>query len=370
MSLTLADLLRDHWLGYSRENAGKLCTAHHRAVRNVLTCRTPYLGGSVYRCKGCKKNHYAYHSCNHRNCPQCGSLDQQIWSAKQEARLLPVPYFMVTFTIPDELRGLCLAYPKEIYGLMLKASASALKDVIATKTKGARCGFTSVLHTWGRKLQLHPHIHCIVPAAAYLEESRKVISPGKDEFLIHYLPLAARFRSLMQSRLKDDYPDIHKKLTSDQRRSLSAQTQWNVNLQHVGTGRTALRYLARYVKRSGFTAKRLIGYDSNGMIMLRWTCSTTNKTSIIRLTPHEFIRRWLLHVLPKSFGSIRHYGFLSGAAKKTRLQVRAYFGEMVEPLPKLPEQKPFTCPHCDGELRFIRTIKRSYPDRGPPSPAR
>ncbi|RLA41659.1 MAG: hypothetical protein DRR42_24420 [Gammaproteobacteria bacterium] len=366
MALTLADLLRDHWESYTRENFSKICTAHRRAVRNVLTCRTSFLGGMVFRCTGCRKNHYAYHSCNHRNCPQCGALDQQIWSAKQEARLLPVPYFMVTFTIPSELRSLCLAYPKELYGLMLKASASALKDVVATKTKGGRCGFTSVLHTWGRQLQLHPHIHCIVPAAAFLEGNQKVIIPGKGDFLIHYLPLAARFRSLMWSRLKNDYPEIYQNLTSDQLRSLSARTPWNVNLRHVGSGCTALRYLARYVKRSGFTAKRLVGYDAKGMVMLRWTCSTTNKTSIIKLTPHEFIRRWLLHALPKGFARIRHYGFLSGAAKKTRLRVRAYFGEMSEPLPKLPEKQPFTCPHCYGELRFLRLIKRDCQDRGPP----
>lgn len=370
MRLTLADLLRDHWESYSSKNASKLCTAHRRAVRNVLTCRTSHLGGRVYRCKGCRKDHYAYHSCNHRSCPRCGALDQQIWSAKQEARLLPVPYFMVTFTIPSELRGLCLAYPKELYGLMLKTSAAALKDVVATKTKGGQSGFTSVLHTWGRQLQLHPHVHCIVPAAAYLPKGQKVITPGKGDFLIHYRPLAARFRSLMQSHLKDDYPDIHKKLTSDQLRSLSARTQWNVNLRHVGAGKTALRYLARYVKRSGFTAKRLIGYDAKGMVMLRWTCSTTNKRSVLKLTPHEFIRRWLLHVLPKGFGSIRHYGFLSGAAKNTRILVRRYFGEIGEPTPKIPEKQPFICPHCEGALRFIRTIKKHCPDRGPPTSER
>lgn len=366
MRLTLADLLHDHWGSYSRENRSKLCTAHYRAVRNVLTCRTRYLGGQLFRCKGCSKRHFAYHSCNHRNCPQCGALDQQIWSAKQEARLLPVPYFMVTFTIPSELRSLCLAYPKELYGLMLKTSAAALKDVVATKTKGAQCGFTSVLHTWGRQLQLHPHIHCIVPAAAFLAASNKVITPGKGDFLIHYSPLATRFRSLMWSTLKSDHPEIYQNLTSDQRKSLSTRTRWNVNLEHVGSGRTALRYLARYVKRSGFTAKRLLGYDDRGMVMLRWTCSTTNKTSVIKLTPHEFIRRWLLHALPKGFGSIRHYGFLSGAAKKTRLRVRAYFGEMTEPPPNLPEKQPFTCPHCQGELEFLRLIKRHCPDRGPP----
>ena len=370
MALSLADILRDHWGSYLRDHDRNVCAAHWRAVRCVLACRTPVMGGRVYKCLGCSKNHYAYHSCNHRSCPQCGALDQQTWTAKQEARLLPAPYFMVTFTIPAELRALGLAFPREFYGLMLKASASALKDVTATKTKGGTCGFTSVLHTWGRQLQHHPHVHCIVPAAAYLAGSDTMVVPGSGEFLVHFSPLAARFRSLIWSGLKSDHPEIFKNLTNDQRRALSPQINWNVNLEHVGSGKTSLRYLARYVQRSGFTAKRLVGYDKNGRVLLRWTCSNTGKKGVLSLHPHEFIRRWLLHVLPKGFGRIRHYGFLSGAAKKTRLRVRLLLGEFGEPAPILPEPEAFRCPHCEGELRFIRTIKRCNPDRGPPQQKR
>lgn len=110
--MTLVDILRDHWAGFARANCARLCSAHYRAVRRALACRTAQMGGMLYRCDSCSKLHYAYHSCNHRNCPQCGALDQQIWAAKQEARLLPVPYFMVTFTIPAQLRYLCLAHPR------------------------------------------------------------------------------------------------------------------------------------------------------------------------------------------------------------------------------------------------------------------
>lgn len=375
MALALADLLREHWPGYARANAARLHADHYRAVRRVLACRTPELGGRLYRCGDCKRAHFAYHSCNHRNCPQCGALDQQIWSAKQEARLLPVPYFMVTFTIPAELRSLCLGHPKVLYDLMLRCSATALRDVVATKTKtpDARIGSTAVLHTWGRQMQHHPHVHHIVPALVFDPKRDQLIHPDKDTFLVHYAPLAARFRSLLHATLKAEQPDIYQNLTSDQRRALAPRTRWNVQLQHVGRGKTAVRYLAHYVQRSAFAPHRLIGYanDGSGKVLLQWTSSSTKKTAVLALHPDEFIRRWLLHILPKGLPRVRHYGYLSSAAKKTRLRLRVMLGAALnEPPPELPEIKPFVCDHCGGGLTFVREIARPHPMRGPPLPMR
>ena len=367
MSLTLADVLREHWASYSRAHSPHLSGAHYRAVRCALACRTPGMGGRLYHCKDCQKKHFAYHSCNHRSCPQCGALDQQIWSAKQEARLLPVPYFMVTFTLPAELRSLCKAHPGILYDLLLRESAGALRDVIATRTGGARAGFTSVFHSWGRKMQHHPHLHIIIPALAYHPGSDSLIHPPKDSFLVHFRPLASRFRSRLKTALEEDHPDLFKALTPRQLAVLAPDKQWNVKVQHVGRGNTALRYLARYVHRSAFSPKRLIGYDKSGRILLRWTCSNPGKPGILRLSPHEFIRRWLLHVLPKGFTRIRHYGFLSSAARKTRIRVRLLLGASIEPPPSLPEPQPFTCRHCGGSLTFLREIARSQFMRGPPS---
>lgn len=363
MSLTLADVLAEHWADYARKQRHTLCAAHYRAVRSVLACRTPVLGGRLYRCGDCHEKHFAYHSCNHRSCPQCGALDQQIWTAKQEARLLPVDYFMVTFTIPSELRSLCKKYPEELYDLLLKQSALALKDVILTKTNGVT-GFTSVLHTWGRQLQHHPHVHCIVPAAAFDPIHQRVIEPNNGALLVHFRPLAARFRNLMRIALAGS----ELTLTAAQKSSLSAKKQWNVQLQHVGKGKTALRYLARYVKRSGFTNKRLLGYTADRKhLLLRWINSANGKPGVLKLSIHEFIRRWLLHVLPKGFARVRHYGYLSSAAKKTRLLVRALLGELGEPAPQLPEKGAFCCPHCEGKLQFLRELPRLNPHRGPPT---
>ena len=370
MALHLADLLGGHWENYARAHRHQLNADHYRAVRRVLTCRTPALGGRLYQCDGCQTKQFAHHSCNHRSCPQCGALDQQIWTAKQEARLLPVPYFMVTFTLPEELRTLCLIHPEILYPILLRQSAAALQDITATKHHGAKLGFTSVLHTWGRQIQHHPHVHLIVPGVAFHPAHHTLHRPAKDTFLIHYQPLAARFRSLIHSTLKNDHPEIHHKLTGIQRHVLSPAKTWNVQLQHAGSGRTALRYLARYVQRSAFAAKRLLGYDPQGNVLLHWTSSATGKTAVMALHPHEFIRRWLLHVLPKGLTRIRHYGYLGSAARKTRLRIRARLGRIGEPAPKLPEPTPFTCQCCGGLLTFLREIKPIYLMRGPPFPQR
>jgi Putative transposase/Transposase zinc-binding domain len=367
VALHLADLLGEHWESYAQAHRHQLNADHYRAVRRVLACRTPALGGRLYECNGCQSKQYAYHSCNHRSCPQCGALDQQIWTAKQEARLLPVPYFMVTFTLPEELRTLCLTQPEILYPLILRQSAAALQDVCATKHQGARLGFTSVLHTWGRQIQHHPHVHLIVPAVAFHPKHQTLHHPAKDSFLIHYHPLAERFRSRIHSTLKNEHPDIYQNLTGIQRHVLSPAKTWNVQLQHAGSGRTALRYLARYVQRSAFAAKRLIGYNKHGNVLLYWTSSSTGKTAVMALHPHELIRRWLLHVLPKGLTRIRHYGYLGSAAKKTRLRIRALLGSIGEPAPQLPEPKPFTCQCCGGVLTFLREIAPIRLLRAPPS---
>jgi len=365
--ITLADVLREHWPSYAAANRARLSAAHYRAVRSVLSCRTPMMGGRVYRCGSCSQTHYAYHSCNHRSCPQCGALDQQTWAAKQEAKLLPVPYFMVTFTLPAELRPIILAHPKELYEAILRESAGALRDIIATKYNGALAGFTSVLHTWGRQLQHHPHVHIIVPALAYDGQNERILTPSQEDFLVHHRPLAQRFRNRLRIALQNHHPDLYKNLGAPARKSLSSHQTWNVNLQHVGRGKSAIRYLAAYAHKSAFSPKRLLGYNDSGQLLLRWISSDTGQSGTLRLSPHEFIRRWLLHVLPKGFTRIRHYGFLSSAARKKRLRIRLLLGQLrPEPPPSLPERPAPRCPACGANLVFAFNLPRIVPARGPP----
>jgi hypothetical protein len=365
---TLAEVLREHWPAYARANRKHLCAAHHRAARCALACRGPEMGGRLYRCdcSGCHRWHYAYHSCNHRSCPGCGAREGQVWTAKQEAKLLPAPYFMVTFTVPAELRPLCKAHPKELCDLVMKESAGALKDVVATKL-GGEPGFTSVLHTWGRQKQHHPHVHIIVPAVAFDRVAGRLAHPAKAKFLVHYRPLADRFRTRMRAALQERHPGLLEGFKLDASGIFAPDKKWVCNVKAVGRGATALRYLARYVGRGAFHPKQLLGYNAAGQLLLSWTSSQTGKRGVLRLHPHEFIRRWLLHVLPKGFTRVRHYGFLSSAAKRTRLKVRALLGEFGEPPPQLPELEPFTCTRCGGALRLVREIPRPTRPRGPPT---
>jgi hypothetical protein len=278
-----------------------------------------------------------------------------------------VPYFMVTFTLPAQLRPACLAHPKELYDLILKQSAQALQDVIATKHRGAKAGFTSVLHSWGRQLQHHPHVHSIVPAVAWQAAERRLMMPKHDDFLVHFRPLAERFRNLLGKALREEHPDIFAPLPPAAKAVFGSGATWNVQVQPVGRGKSAVRYLARYVKRSAIGPKRLIGYDAAGNIRLHWTSSQSGQTGIMTLSPDELIRRWLIHVLPKGFSRVRHYGFMSSAAVRTRQIIRLHLGADPSPVPELPDPSPHTCPDCGGELTFLRELAPVRLMRGPPA---
>ena len=223
-------------------------------------------------------------------------------------------------------------------------------------------------------MQHHPHVHCIVPAIGYDPATNQLIHPKKPgQFLIPFRPLANRFRSLIHTALKTGHPDLYRNLTPNQRRALSPATTWNAQLQPAGKGRTAIRYLARYTQRSALGPKRLIRQTPDGKILLHHQPTRLRHGSgvqagrphptTLKLTIPELIRRWLLHVLPKGFARVRHYGFLASAAIKTRQRVRALLGQGPEHLIELPELPPHCCPHCGEPLRLLRKIPRP---RGPP----
>lgn len=330
-------------------------------MRAVLSCRTPALGGRLWQCS-CHPHarHFSYHSCNHRSCPQCGAIEQQQWCATQEARLLPgVPYFLVTLTVPDALRGPCKAHPAILYDLLLREAAGALKDLCRSKLGGLP-GFTTVLHTWGRQLQHHPHVHIVIPGVVLGPDGRERY-PDKPGFLLHGTPLALRLRNRLELALKTRHPEIHAALVRDHPRAF--RVNWVADLRHTGSGKPALRYLARYVFKSALGPGRLLGYDKRGRIRLLCHESGSNRRHIIALTPDEFIRRWLTHVLPKGFVRVRHHGWMSGAARKLRLRVRALVcGELDEPVPvTLPMPVP-RCERCGAEMKLIAKIE----PRGPP----
>ena len=358
--MNLAELLRKHWPEYVAHagGAGKIPTPHWRAVEAVLACRTPRLGGHVHACTDCGREHYLYHSCNHRACPRCGQRERQLWAARQQSRRLPVPYFMLTFTVPAQMHGFFRRYERVAYRTLFAAASAAIKELAADpKYLGGGAGFIAVLHTWTRQMAFHPHVHVLIPAAGLSEDGCHVRLPDNPEYLFPHARLAERYRKRFLLHLSDRHPGLLEALDP------AVHTMpWNVNVRRAGRGKSALRYLAAYVNRSAFSEERLLGYDGQGNIRMAWRDSSDGKRKLMSLRPVEFIRRWLQHVLPKGFTRLRHYGFLSAAAAQSFVRLRFLLGG--RPLAvELPEERPPCCPHCEGTLEHLRKIQ---PVRGPP----
>jgi hypothetical protein len=353
-----ADLLRAHWPRYVAQATGPIPADHWRAVEAVLSCRTPRRGGHLHRCPDCAGLHYQFHSCNHRNCPQCGAADRQRWAALQEAKLLPVPYYLLTVTVPAELRRHCRRAARPLYDLLLTQSAQALRDLCGNpKYLGGAVGFLAVLQTWTRRMQLHPHVHLLIPAVALSADGCQLVHPKSEEFLVPVRALAAHLRHLFRQRLARAHPPLYERLAP-----AVWQKPWVVHCQPAGRGRSALRYLAAYVGQCAFREDRLAGYDAEGRVRLRYTDSADQRVKIEALTPLQFIARWLCHVLPKGFVAVRHFGFLSPAAGRALRRVRFLLGR--GPVSR-PARVPFTalCPRCHKPMILLAHVR---PVRGPP----
>ena len=355
----LVNILRDHWPEHvAKVGSSRIPSAHWRAVEAVLACRTPRLGGHRYACSDCDQKHYIYHSCNHRACPQCGGHDQQVWAAKQIGRLLPVPYYMLTPTVPQQLRRLFLRAPAAAYDTLFRAASAALQKILGKpKHMGGQPGYMVMLHTWTREMLHHPHLHMIVPAVGLDPSGCALVHPRSEDYIVPYALFAKEVRDAFAQILLRDHRELYNQVDPE-----IWKMKWNVNCRHVGRGKTALRYVAAYVAKSAFNETRLGGYDGQGRIKLWCTRSKDKRRHCISLKPTEFIRRWLLHVLPRRFVRLRYYGFLSAAAKKAFARVRFLLGAKVVAV-EMPYLPPMCCSKCEGELVRIQKI---HPARGPP----
>ena len=353
-----AEILREHWPSYVARATGPIPTRHWKAVEAVLSCRTLRRGGHVQHCAQCQRDHYFFHSCNHRSCPRCGARAQQEWTAHQEARLLSVAYYLITVTVPDPLRRLFGSYPRELYPLFFAESAEALKELCSNaRHLGGEPGFSAVLHTWTRRIQHHPHLHLLVPALGIKNGGCALVHPPNQEYLIPERALAQRIRARFEAKLTNQYPELAARI------DLSRGSQdWVVQCKQAGRGKSALRYLAAYVAKSAFHETRLTGYDAQGRVLLRYKDSSDNQCKIEPLEPLELIRRWLLHVLPQGLVRVRHYGWLSPAAGKTLRRIRFLLGLGPVRVRRLL-QSPLLCCLCKSPLSLLR---RLLPVRGPP----
>lgn len=349
--LTLAEILRLHWPAYHALFGNRIPAAHRSAVSAILGCRTPARGGQLYRC-ACGQTHFAYHSCHHRACPQCGSLAKAQWLSRQQQRLLPVPYFLVTFTVPEALRAVFRARPKLFYAAFFTHSAGAMQEVAARKLKG-ELGFLGVFQSWSRQLTYHPHIHYIVPGLALSPSRLQRIELADPQYLLPGIVLAARLRSRLKRCLTQQHPEL----------SLPPKLwrqRWVVDVRPVGRGVKALEYLATYVHRTALGPDRIVFSDEQS-VGLRYRDRADGKSKVLRLPPHEFLRRFLQHVLPRGFQRVRHFGWLSAAAKNKYQRILALLDWKMPSLIPLPPRPIPLCPLCQRPMLWVGRLPRGPP---------
>jgi hypothetical protein len=351
------------------KTAPALSPQQYRAIWAITHCRTPALGGRAFACKQCGHLHFAYHSCNHKACPQCGALNAHRWVQRELAKLINAPYFLVTFTLPAQLRS-CFFGPRDqqAYELFFNAASGALSEKLAAdKALGAPInGFVAVLHTWTQKLEFHPHIHFLVPGAG-LNERNQFVRVRKPQFLLHLPHLQAAFRQHLYRLLKENNwpvdPQVWRK-------------DWGVHIQPSGSGASALKYLGAYVSRTAITNPRMLRVDPES-VTFRWKDRSDNSRSReLTLSGVEFVRRYLGHVLPKGLRSVRYYGFCHPTAKANRMRVQFHsgrpvqFGDTVMLLPGQAGSSCPRCPRCGRPTQLLFCFSACYGNRGPPSTQR
>ena len=354
--MDLADVVRRHGPAYLEKFGERLPEAHRRALEAILRCHTPACGGSLYQCPECGELHFHYHGCGHRACGQCGRAQAQAWLERQTARLLPVDYFLATFTVPEALRPWIRHEQSFFYDLLLRESAATLQDVAVQPRYGleGRLGFLSVLHTWTRQLIYHPHVHCVIPAVA-LREDGSLGWPKQPEFLLPVRRLSARWRSRLRSALFTLRPDLAAQIPPSVWRSA-----WVVHLQPAGRGRQALEYLSRYIFRTAISSARLLSQDDR-QVSFTYIDSRDRQQHTLTLSGEEFLRRFLQHVLPKGFHRVRTYGWLSAAAKDRFERLCALLDALPVPPRKPQPRAPILCARCHCPMQRIAEFIRGPP---------
>lgn len=364
-SATVLGALR-RFLPDFQKTAPALSPQQSRAIRAITRCRTPALGGRAFACEQCHHVHFAYHSCNHKACPQCGAQDAHRWVQRELGKLVNAPYFLVTFTLPSELRG-CFFGPhaRQAYDLFFTAAAGSLSEKLASD-KAFRApvhGFVAVLHTWNQKLEFHPHLHCLVPGAG-LDDCQRLVRVKKPEFLLHLPHLQAAFRQHLYRLLKEnDWPVDPSVWRKD----------WGVHIQPAGSGASALKYLGAYVTRTALTDARMLKVDDES-VTFRWKDrSDHSRPRELTLSGVEFVRRYLRHVLPTGMRSIRYYGFCHPTAKANRWRVQLHTGRQVQfghatatLAPEISKPSTPACPRCGEPMQLMFTLGPGNATRGPP----
>ena len=370
--VTLAEIFRQHGPAYREQFGNQMPPSHHRAMIAIEQCRTEVLGGHVYRCPDCGEERYSYHSCKNRHCPRCQHDATQAWLEKQQEMLLPAPYFMLTFTLPEGLRDLARRRQKLIYRLLFRASAAATQELARDpRFVGGQIGMIGVLQTWTRDLAYHPHVHYLVPGGGLAPDGEHWL-PSRANFLLPVKALSILFRAKFCDALRGT--ELFEQIPAEVWRQ-----PWVVHCQPVGDGRTALKYLAPYVFRVAISNRRIVKLE-HGLVTFAYKDGHSGQKKIRTVSAEEFIRRFLQHVLPKGFCKVRYYGFFSAGQRQTLQRVRQVLGvPIAAPEPQeaadiaRPARSPMRCPTCHQEMQCVSVLRPINPwreggrNRSPPS---
>jgi hypothetical protein len=383
-SLEVADIFRAAGPAYRAAHAGHLSLQQLKVMSAIETCRTAALGGHVEGCEDCGHQRVAYNSCRNRHCPKCQAEKAREWLAERQADLLPVGYFHVVFSIPAELADITLQNKAKLYDLLFRTASETMLIIAADpRHLGARIGITAVLHSWGSALTHHPHIHMIVPGGGISLDGTRWVS-SRAGFLLPVRVLSKLFRRLFLTRLLERYAardldffgsqaGLREKRVFLRLIARMRKKNWVVYAKPPFAGPEAvLAYLARYTHRVAIANSRLISLDDSGVT---FRCKDYRRDGAARygtmtLDTDEFIRRFLLHVLPKGFHRIRHYGLLASAGRKANVErARTLLGAPPATAPAEQDKTPYErlpCPCCGGRMVIIETFQRASRPRAPP----
>jgi hypothetical protein len=363
--IEVADIFRQHAATFQAHHS--LLLHQLRAMRDIELCRTAFFGGHLAQCDHCAEVRYTYHSCRNRHCPKCHGEQSAAWLEKQETRLLPCPHYLLTFTLPADLRPLARQHPKIVYGLLLRCAAAATQKLAADpQYLGATPAILAVLHTWTRALLYHPHVHLLVSAGGWTKD-RRWVPPKHPNFFVPVRALSILFRAKMRQALAHAYllePTPEKTWTQP----------WVVHCQHAGAGEKVLGYLARYVFRVAIANSRLESF-TDGHVTFRYRDNRTQQLQRVTLNAEDFIGRFMQHILPRGFPKVRYYGLASASRQKDREQARALLRPDVathtnaakidvSPPACKPSALPPLCPHCRmGHLVVVQLLRpqRKFP---------
>jgi hypothetical protein len=384
-SLEVADILRAAGPAYRAAQAGHLSLQQLKVMSAIEHCRTAALGGHVEACADCGHQRIAYNSCRNRHCPKCQGAAARTWLAEREADLLPVGYFHVVFTLPAEIADVAFQNEAAVYDLLFQAASETMLRIAADpRHLGARIGITAVLHTWGSALTHHPHVHMVVPGGGIALDGQRWLA-SRPAFLLPVRVLGKLFRGVFLSRLLALYDagrlaffgglaPLAERRAFLRHLAPVRKKRWAVYAKPPFAGPEAvLAYLSRYTHRVAISNRRLLAFNETGVTFRYkdYRRDGGQRQHVMTLAADEFIRRFLLHVLPRGFHRIRHYGLLAASTRKANLararELLAVAPPPDDDVPEEPRDVRPTCPCCGGPMIVVEIFARWSQPRAPPS---